>query len=180
MSARNCPTLRTARLTLAAHAPEDFDDVLAMWSDPEVVRYMGGAPSTPDAVWDRLLRYAGLWGLFGFGFWRVRETTGGRYVGDVGLMEMRRQIDPAFFGTPEAGWSLMTWAHGLGYAREAAEAVMSWADRTLSYERTVCMIHPDNAPSLRLAARLGFEAYAEARYKDRPVVLLERAARRAS
>src|SRR5260370_1216016 len=77
-------------------------------------------------------------------------------------------------GWPEAGWVLSPWAHGQGFAREAADAILGWADSVLKAERTVCLIDPDNAPSLALAARLGFEAFAESRYKGRNSILLER------
>jgi hypothetical protein len=40
------------------------------------------------------------------------------------------------------------------------------------------MIDPMNAPSLRLAARMGYVEYARAAYGERFVVLLERAAPR--
>jgi RimJ/RimL family protein N-acetyltransferase len=38
------------------------------------------------------------------------------------------------------------------------------------------MIDPDNAPSLRLAAKMGYAEYARAAYAERSVVLLERPA----
>ncbi|MFB3738883.1 MAG: GNAT family N-acetyltransferase [Candidatus Velamenicoccus archaeovorus] len=35
------PGLETDRLTLRAFAPDDLDDVAAMYADPEVVRFIG-------------------------------------------------------------------------------------------------------------------------------------------
>lgn len=173
---RACPTLVTERLTLRAHAESDFDDLHAVWSDPEVVRFIGGKPSTPADTWTRLLRYAGMWTIKGFGYWRVGETATGRYVGDIGLMDARREIDPPLGDVPEAGWVLAPWAHGRGYAAEAVSAMLAWADATLAAPRIVCMIHPENQPSLNLAARMGFAPYAETRYHDDPITLLERKA----
>ena len=43
------------------HTLDDFLDSFAMWSDPEVIRYIGGKPFTREEVWARLLRYAGHW-----------------------------------------------------------------------------------------------------------------------
>jgi RimJ/RimL family protein N-acetyltransferase len=173
---RACPVLVTDRLTLAAHEAADYQDLLETWRDPVVIRHFGGVPSTPEEVWARLLRYGGLWPLLGFGYWRARETATGRFVGEVGLAELRRDVTPCLIGAPEAGWVLASWAHGRGFAREATEAVLAWADRTLEAPRTVCMIDPANDPSLALAAKLGFRRFAESPYKGRPVVLLERIA----
>jgi RimJ/RimL family protein N-acetyltransferase len=166
--------LTTARLSLGPHAAADFPDMLAMWRDPVVVKYFGGVPSTAEECWTRLLRYAGLWSVLGFGYWRIRERATGRFIGEIGLAEFGRDITPSLAGWPEAGWVLAPWAHGQGFAREAAEAIFAWADGGLPVGRTVCLIDPDNAPSLALAAKLGFERFAEARYKGRDSVLLER------
>jgi RimJ/RimL family protein N-acetyltransferase len=148
--------------------------MLAMWRDPVVVKYFAGTPSTPEECWTRLLRYAGLWAVVGFGYWRIRERDSGRFIGEIGLADFGRDITPSLVGYPEAGWVMASWAHGRGFAREAAEAVFAWADDALGAERTVCLIDPDNAASLALAAKLGFQAFAEARYKGRDSVLLER------
>lgn len=171
---QRCPVLTTARLELGPHVAADFPDMLGMWRDPVVVKYFGGTPSTPEECWTRLLRYAGLWAVVGFGYWSVRERDSGRFIGEIGLADFGRDITPSIAGFPEAGWVLASWAHRQGFAREAAEAVFAWADGALGATRTVCLIDPDNASSLRLAAKLGFQAFAETRYKSRDSVLLER------
>jgi len=74
-------TLRTARLALAPHTLADFDDSAALWADPEVVRYIGGKPSTEAESWVRLMRCAGSWALLGLGYWVAREAASGRFVG---------------------------------------------------------------------------------------------------
>ena len=171
---RSCPVLTTARLSLGPHEAADYPDMLATWQDPVVVKYFGGVPSTPEECWARLLRYAGLWRLLGFGYWRIRERATGRFVGEVGLADFGRDITPSLAGSPEAGWVLAPWAHRQGFAREAADAIFAWADAALDVKRTVCMIDPDNIASLALAAKLGFKTFADTGYKGRPVVLLER------
>src|SRR5690242_21259683 len=72
------PTLETARLRLRAHRPDDFAACRAIWSDPEIVRHIGGKPSTGEEAWRRLLTYAGLWRLLGFGYWAIEERASGR------------------------------------------------------------------------------------------------------
>ena len=63
---------------------------------------------------------------------------------------------------------------GRGLAREALTAVLAWADQTMP--RTVCMIHPDNAPSLKLAHKLGYAEYARGEFGEHTPILLERVA----
>jgi RimJ/RimL family protein N-acetyltransferase len=171
---RPCPILTTPRLTLGPHLASDLDEGHALWSEPAVYRFIGGVPSSRYDAWTRLLRYAGLWPLLGYGYWRVRETATGRLVGEVGFADFGREITPSLEGAPEAGWVLAPWAHGQGFASEATRAMFAWADDVLRAPRTVCMIDPGNAPSLALAAKLGFHRFADASYRDHPAVLLER------
>lgn len=170
----DAPTLTTARLTLAAHRLEDFPDTSAMWADPQVTHFIGGRPNTDEEAWFRLLRQAGWWTLLGYGSWAIRETATGRFVGEGGFLNGRRAIDPPFGDTPEAGWTLCPWAHGQGYALEAMTAAHDWGDAHFGKARTVCMIHPDNHASARLAAKLGYGEYARATFKDAPTILYER------
>ena len=169
-------TLITPRLSLAPNTLADFDDSAAMWADPDVTRFIGGKPNTREEAWARLLRQAGLWALFGFGYWGVRETSSGRYVGEVGFMNAGRDLDQPFGDTPEAGWALVPWAHGKGYATEALVAAHAWLDGNFGKPRTVCMIQDGNLASVSVAAKLGYREYARTTYKTEPTVLYERLA----
>ena len=153
-----CPRLETARLVLRAHAQEDFPALAEMWASPEVVRHISGSPSTPGESWSRLLRYRGLWGVLGYGYWCVCERATGRYVGDVGFADFRRETRPSIAGVPEAGWVLSPWAHGQGFGGEAVTAALDWLDREILPDRIVCLISDGNVASIRLAMRNGFAA----------------------
>lgn len=168
------PVLETERLVLRPHVLSDFDDSFSLWSDPETVRHIGGRPATEEEVWRRLMRYAGFWSLLGFGFWVARERDGRGFVGEVGFGDGRRGLGPAFDGAPEAGWAIAPSFHGRGLAAEATAAALDWNDRRTGGGRTVCLIHPDNAASIRMAERVGFRRFKESRYKDAPTVLFER------
>lgn len=167
------PVIRTRRLTLRGHTLSDFDECAAMWADPLVTRHIGGRPSTAEEVWARLLRYAGLWALLGYGYWAVTETESGRYVGDVGLADFRREIVPPL-NAPEVGWALAPWAHGRGFATEAVSAALSWSDAHLAQPRTVCLIDPGNVASVRVAEKVGFRPSGRAVYKEHETLVFER------
>jgi RimJ/RimL family protein N-acetyltransferase len=148
-----------------------------MWADPQVTRFIGGQPATGEAAWRRVLTYAGLWATLGFGFWAVRERATGAFVGEVGLADFHRPIEPSFGGAPEVGWAFVPSAWGRGFGAEAVAAALAWSDAHLVGVRTVCMIAPENVASLRLAERVGFREYARTLYRDATLLLLERPAR---
>ena len=170
----SAPVLSTDRLTLTGHAAADLEDCAAMWADPRVYTMIGGQPRSREDVWIRLLRSVGQWTLFGYGSWIARETATGRMIGELGLIEARRAIVPAIDDTPEVGWALAGDAHGQGYAAEALAAIFAWVDPRIP--RTVCIIDPDNAPSRRLAARLGYGERTTGTYHDKPILILDRPA----
>jgi RimJ/RimL family protein N-acetyltransferase len=168
------PTLTTARLILRPHTADDFPACCALWADPEVTRFIGGRPGTGEEVWSRILRYAGHWQLLGYGYFLATARDTGDLVGEFGLANFHRDIDPPFGDTPEAGWAMLPQYQGRGLAQEALAALLAWADHTIP--RTVCMIAPDNTPSLKLAAKLGYTEYARTTYKDHATILLARTA----
>ena len=170
------PIIETPRLVLRAHALADFDAYAAMWADPDVVRYITGTPFTREASWSRFLRHPGHWQHMGFGFLAIEERETGRFVGEAGFHDMRREMTPSIEGTLEAGWGLTPAVHGRGYGFEAMQALVGWADETFPGRRMTCIIDPANEPSRRVAAKLGFKEMAATSYHGSPVTLFERLA----
>lgn len=169
------PILETDRLRLRPHRREDFADSAAMWGDPTVTTFIGGKPSTREESWSRLLRYGGLWPLLGFGYWVIEEKRSGRFAGEAGFADFKRALEPSFGDAPEAGWALAAWAHRKGFATEAVQAAVKWADTSLPVPRTVCMIDPENLASLAVARKCGYLEFARATFRDKPTILFERA-----
>jgi RimJ/RimL family protein N-acetyltransferase len=169
------PILETERLTLRGHCPEDLDESMTLWSDPLVLRYINARPSGREEVWARLLRYIGHWSVTGYGLWLIRERSTGRFVGEAGLADFKREISISFDGAPETGWVLAPWSHGRGYATEAMTAVLAWADAA-AHLRTMCIIHPLNIASRRVATKLGYRELAYADYGGISVLVFERRA----
>ncbi|PSJ55630.1 GNAT family N-acetyltransferase [Pseudaminobacter soli (ex Li et al. 2025)] len=168
------PVIETARTILRPHRRSDFEASLALWADMAVTRHIGGRPMTSEEVWARLLRYAGLWRMLGYGYWVVEERDSGRFLGEVGFQDVKRDIEPDFGGAPEAGWVIAPAAHGKGFASEAVAAIHEWADRNFGGKRTVCIIDPDNLPSIRVAEKFGYREVTQTTYKGSPVILFER------
>ena len=173
-SAGSIPVIETERLTLRSHRLDDFPDCAAMWMDPEVTRFIGGKPSTQEEVWARLLRYAGHWSLLGYGYWALEEKATGRFIGELGFADVRRSIEPSLREIPELGWALASHAHGKGYATEAVRAAITWSEEHFGAVRTACILHPDNAPSIRVAEKCGYREFQRTTYKGAPTIMFVR------
>ena len=168
------PVLETERLILRGHRASDLDASAAMWADPGTTRFISGKPSTREESWGRMMRYPGMWALTGYGFWLFEEKGTGAFIGEGGFGLFKRDIDPPF-DAPEQGWALAPAAYGKGYAFEAMSAAITWGEQHFDRRDFVCMIAPENTPSLKLAAKLGYREYARADYKGEPSILLRRA-----
>ena len=141
------PTLTTERLTLRAPRAADVDAYAAFYASDRS-RIVGG-PKDRTAAWKVLTNDAGHWMLRGFGWWALDDGTG--CVGSVGFHR------PAGRDAVELGWSLFS-GTGKGYATEAGRAALDWAGRTghaADWGAIVSHIDRDNAPSQRVAVRLG-------------------------
>jgi RimJ/RimL family protein N-acetyltransferase len=170
----NISVIETARLTLRGHRLADFSDCVAMWADPIVTRHIGGKPFSEEDAWARFLRYAGHWLLLGFGYWAIEEKDSGSFVGELGFADYKRDITPSLKGTPELGWALAASAHGKGYAKEAVRAVLTWGEAHFASARTVCIIHPENLASIRVAEKCGYKEFQRTTYKSHATIIFHR------
>jgi ribosomal-protein-alanine N-acetyltransferase len=59
-------------------------------------------------------------------------------------------------GAAELGYTIFAEHRRLGYAREAVQGLMSWAESVHGVRRFICSISPDNEASLGLAHGFGF------------------------
>ncbi|WP_370308226.1 GNAT family N-acetyltransferase [Sphingobium abikonense] len=167
------PTLKTARLCLRPHTVADYADCRALWADAGVVRHIGGVPQDAQAVWFRLLRYAGMWSMLGYGMWAIEDGETGAFLGEAGLLSAARGL-PELDGVPEAGWVLTPQAWGRGIALEAMTAALTWADAHVDAPSVRCIIHPDNAASIKVAEKLGFAPLVDTHLAGTPTRVFDR------
>jgi len=173
------PVLRTERLTLRPFRADDADAQAGMMGDAQVMRHLGGQALAREDSWRKLLCGAGLWRLFGFGYWAVERRADGVMIGQVGFAEFMRDMEPPIRGLPEMGWLFAREAAGQGFATEAAAAGLAWIDDAFNPPETVAIIDTANAASIRVAEKCGFGAPEPARYRGESILLFRRRSVRA-
>ena len=139
------PTLHSARLTHGPATPDHAEAFIAFCAS-EHSRFIGGPAERRDA-WEGAAIGAGLWAVHGYGpFWVSAEDEP---VGRVGVNY------PVWRAEPELAWVIYPAHHGKGYATEAALVARDWAHATLGLAPLVSLIDVENAPSTRVAQKLG-------------------------
>jgi len=170
----SAPVLETERTILRPHRLEDFDAYCAMGTEPAVFRFIGGRARTREESWQRLLRHGGMWSLIGYGFWAIEEKASGRFIGEAGFHDLKRDMVPSIEGVPEAGWGFVADVHGKGIATEVVNRFLEWGDEVFGSARTVCIIDPENTASLNVAQKCGYREVLRTLYNEHDTILLER------
>jgi RimJ/RimL family protein N-acetyltransferase len=154
--------LETERLLLRLPEPKDAEGYAAVWSDPEVVRFLNGELWTVEDAARAIARMRRHWEWFGLGPFTVVRRQDERLLGRVGLLlwdpvrwvnGLREQLSRET--EIEIGWTLGRefWNHG--YGTEAALAVRDWALAELGASRLISLIAHGNAASVRVAEKIG-------------------------
>jgi RimJ/RimL family protein N-acetyltransferase len=153
----------TDRLQIRPLGPSDVDDLVELYTFPEVLRFQRALDRAAVLEW--LTVDAEHWREHGYGQNAVHDRRDGRFLGRVALKWWEQ------FGETEAGWAFRPDAWGQGYATEAARAVVDWALRLRGLPYVTAMIVPDNVRSQGVAARLGMTPLRDDELRGLPVVV---------
>lgn len=138
----------TARLEFRRWTLADAELASSIWSDPEVMRFLGG-PYTAEEVTARLEREVANDAAHGIQYWPLFTRDAGELAGCCGLKPIE---GPRF----EIGFHLRPPYWGAGYGFEAARAVIAYAFGPLGMDALYAGRHPENDASARLLTKLGF------------------------
>lgn len=140
----------SARLTFRSWTANDTALAEALWCDPEVTRFFGGALNREQAH-QRLEIEREREVRLGVQYWPMFLRATGEFAGCAGLREW--QMDP---NTIEAGVHVMRSAWGLRLGEEALRAVLAHGFDTLRLPRIVAGHGIGHDNSQKLLERLGF------------------------
>ena len=152
----------TPRLVLREFSHEDAPFIMELVNDEGWLRFIGdrGVRSVDDAegylVKGPLTSYA----ANGFGLYLVARRDDETRVGMCGLV--RRDT----LEHPDLGYAFLPAFRGLGYATEAAGAMLGHAWSTLALPRVLAITNPENADSIRVLERLGFALERQVSVRD--------------
>ncbi len=149
--------LETERLLVRELRIADFDEMFALCSNHEVMKYVGNlqpysAPQTRQVILKCLRSY----GIYGFGGWAVHlkalapATDANPFIGYAGFEFVPERAMPELFYifAPEH-W-------GKGLASEFALAAVDFGFNKLHLKQIGTSFDPGNEPSMKVARKAGF------------------------
>jgi len=160
--------LETQRLILRRLVPDDLDDLFALYSDPEVRRYIPEGTLTYQETKEELE-----WFLDGhpqhpeLGLWATIRKETNQFIGRCGLLawtiDQRQEVEVAYM------LAKAYWGQGLG--SEAAQGIRDYAFEHLGLSRLICLIDRENYASIRVAEKIGMRFEKEGRDDKGPFML---------
>lgn len=163
--------LETSRLILRHQLPDDLDSLFALYSVPDVSRFIPDAPRTYEAAREELE-----WFMNGhpqhpeLGLWATIHKASGQFIGRCGLLPWT--ID----GRPEVEVAYLLakayWRKGLG--TEVAQAILEYGFEQLGLARLICLIDRENQASIKVAENIGMTFEREARDETGPFLIYAR------
>ena len=146
--------LETSRLVLRWVTTDDAPFIFELLNEPSFLQYIGdkGVRSLEDACNYILTGPVASYQRFGFGLYLVLLKESGTPIGMCGLLKRDSLPDV------DVGYAFLPRFRGMGYAIEAASAVMRHGFDTMGLPRIVALTHPDNGRSIRVLEKLGLQS----------------------
>lgn len=142
--------VETDRLVIRAPTERDRARFVELFTDEAFTVFSDGVHD-PDSAHTRFDRMLSLIEVIPYAKQPIIEKASGAIVGYTGVdTAVIDELDRL-----EWGWRLVPGARGLGYATEAANALLAVADAHDDGEM-LCIIAPENYASRRVADKVGF------------------------
>ena len=151
--------IETDRLLMRPPTRADLPALVALRSDEDVSRYLGGAAKArPEVLDKRLDFYIGCVASHGFAMGPLLLKEGGAMIGWGGLQPLEET------GEIEVGYSFAKAHWGRGYATEMAAAWLRYGFERAGLARIVAVASPENTASRHVMEKLGMRYEKNARH----------------
>jgi len=143
------PEIRTERLHLRGWTEERTAALADLHADPEIMRFIGAGPVTPERTAELVAEWTERWEREGFSLWAVCDPETGECIGRTGITRH------PYWEHPEVGWLLAKPSWGRGLAREAGRASLRFGFEERGLDRILSVCRRENARSERVMRSIG-------------------------
>jgi RimJ/RimL family protein N-acetyltransferase len=142
--------LETGRPELRSAVPGDASNLLSLFSNSEVLRFLPPfPPMTIERAEQAIERRMKMETEHGFAPSVVTVKKGGTFIGSGGIVPLEDTEEL------EIVYHLLPVAWGKGYATEAAAAILAFAFGTIGLERVIGLAFPENIGSWKVLEKIG-------------------------
>ena len=154
--------LETTRLYLTVPQTSDLADLIALRTDPEVMRCIGGFGQafgsgqiqSIDEITEQLSLAQDYFDTHGLGFFCAFKKNNHDFIGQAGLFHWQFNTNQPQI---ELAYRLHQQYWGKGYATELAIALIDWGFKQRQLNRIIAPVHPGNTRSIRVLEKAGMQ-----------------------
>ncbi|MEY8021640.1 GNAT family N-acetyltransferase [Muriicola sp. SD30] len=144
--------IESERLLLREITLDDTEEMLRLYSDPEVQKFTGEPVVTSmeemkKAIELRIKNYK----KYGYGRWATVLKSGKQFVGWAGLAYLPE------FDEVDLGYRFLPEFWGSGLATEASRAILNYGFDVLKLDKIVAIAMKENKASIRVMEKVGME-----------------------
>jgi len=143
--------LDTERINLRQFTEDDVDRMHEIYSDINVMRYVGMGITLNKEQTHKLL---GLWineyyKNWGYGIWAVEDKSSGELIGQCGFNNLPEKtgVEIAYFFSKDY-WNK-------GYATETASKTLEYGFGKLGFQTIFALTYPQNTASVNVLTKIG-------------------------
>lgn len=162
--------VETHRCGLSVPQQSDYEHLLCLRTDPEVMRCVGGFGQafgtgdiqTAEEIKHQLDLTQDYYDKYGFAFFCVFNKETGEFIGQAGLFHWSYNVNQPQI---ELAYRLHKKYWGRGYATECAIALIEWGFDTHQLPKIMAPVHPGNQRSINVLKKAGMTYQGEVDHK---------------
>lgn len=151
--------LETGRLFLREFKEEDSGRMSELYSDEEVMKYIGrGGVISAEQTRNNLDYFRKFRSDNGFGIWAVINKENNLVCGHCGFNRITDDNKTSYI---EIAYLLARDQWGKGLATEIAKATLAYGFEKLNLNKISALAYPENTPSINVIKKLGMKSEGE-------------------
>ncbi|KTD11900.1 GNAT family acetyltransferase [Legionella gratiana] len=158
--------LETKNLIITAPELADFNNLYALQTDADVMKYIGQGIRTETEIMAGLEKAMAHYKKYGFSLGCVFEKESTQFVGRAGLIYVAYNDSQPDI---EVAYALHKTAWNKGYGLELAKTLITWGFQNIAIEKLVADVHPKNERSRRVLEKAGMNYVGMGTYENKEV-----------
>ncbi len=143
---------QSERLLCRRWIADDFEQLYALYSDPESMRYVGDGQPISRALCEEWFKVTKAnYAKRGYGMFTLVLRESGKVAGFAGLVHPRSQPEP------EVKYAFLPLYRGMGLASELVPELLAYGTAAHGLRRIIATVAPGNLASQRVLAKAGME-----------------------
>ncbi len=156
--------LQTDRILLREFDLSDIDDMALMYSDEEVMKYIGLGGPVDSTGTERMIKgFIESYRVRGFGIWGCVDKSTGRLIGHCGFNLLPDKLTEIAYLFDKPFW-------GKGFATSISAQVLDYGFNRLGLDEVVALAYPENTASIRVMQKIGMSPSGSRSYFGREFV----------